>query len=468
MSVVLTLDLGTSATKAALWDGARMLALARVPIPTRHPSVERAEQDPRAWWTSALEACAAVRAEQPARYGTIEVVACCAARETFVLVDASLEPLTPGILWSDRRGEVGALGEQDPAAFRAATGVILDGACCAAKVAWLRSHEPAVWDATRWVLAPRDLVLARLTGQVLTDETLASRTGCYDLAGTVTVDDDIARRLPPVVAATTRVPPSAEGNAALGLTAAAEVVVGTGDRTCEALGSGATATVPMVSWGTTTNVSVPHGGPRQALPTAAAVSRAALGGFLVEAGLSASGAAIAWLGALTGRGHDALLDEAAAVPSGARGVVALPWLHGARAPWWRPDVHAAFVGLTGVHGPADLARATVEAVGFDVARSVELVAPEALALTLAGGGADLALWRGVLASATGLNVTRRAQREAGSVGARLVAAAARDETLAVDALNPVIGVEEPDEEVTAALRAARAHSDRLARVLLEL
>ena len=49
---VLTLDLGTSATKAALWRGPRLLVLARAPIETAHPHPGWAEQDPADWWTS--------------------------------------------------------------------------------------------------------------------------------------------------------------------------------------------------------------------------------------------------------------------------------------------------------------------------------------------------------------------------------------------------------------------------------
>ena len=133
----------------------------------------------------------------------------------------------------------------------------------------------------------------------------------------------------------------------------------------------------MVSWGTTANVSVPHAGPVAALPTVAAVSRGALGGFVVEAGLSAAGAALGWLATLTGRTHDDLLDAAATVAPGADGVLALPWFAGARGPWWRADAHAAFLGLTDAHGPAELARAVVEGIAFDVARCLELVAPDA-------------------------------------------------------------------------------------------
>ena len=127
----------------------------------------------------------------------------------------------------------------------------------------------------------------------------------------------------------------------------------------------------MVSWGTTTNVSVPVDTVPVPPPASISISRGALGGHLLEAGLSASGAAIGWLCNLTGRDLHGLTDAAAASPSGARGVVALPWLHGARAPWWRPGARAAFLGLTGAHGPGDLARAFYEAVAFDVARSLE-------------------------------------------------------------------------------------------------
>ena len=55
---VLTLDLGTSATKAALWDDTGLVAIARGEIVTTHPRAGWAEQDPEDWWRSVVEACA--------------------------------------------------------------------------------------------------------------------------------------------------------------------------------------------------------------------------------------------------------------------------------------------------------------------------------------------------------------------------------------------------------------------------
>ena len=463
---VLTLDLGTSATKAALWDGARLVAITRATLRTTHPLPGWAEQDPASWWGSVVDACRELQRDKPSAYAAIDAVGCSAARETFALFDADLQPVSAGILWSDRRAddEMGSLGDAD--AFRSRTGVIASAGCCAAKLAWVQRHEPDVYASTRWVLAPRDLVFACLTGEVATDETLASRTGWCDLDGSL-VEGAPADRLPPVVESTQRFPTVASTRvAALGLRAEIPIVIGAGDRACEVLGVGASEHSPMVSWGTTANVSVPHPGPTEALPSVAQVSRGALGGFVVEAGLSAAGAAIGWLATLTGRSHDELLAAAADVEPGAAGVLAMPWLAGARAPWWQSDTHAAFVGLSEAHGPPELARAVLEGVAFDVTRCVELVAPEAQELSLAGGGAADAVWRQVLTGITGLPAVRRAIDDASSVGARLLVAAARAEALEVDDLNPSVGREEPEPALVEVYAELRGRADGVARAVL--
>ena len=459
---VLTIDLGTSATKAALWGNNGLLVITRADLTTSYPRPGWVEQDPADWWSSAVEACAALRAAAPDAYGAITAVGFAAARETFALFDADLEPLGPGVLWSDQRGTGGVLHFGDPDEFRFRTGVVLNGACCAAKIGWVSDHEPERFAAARWILAPRDYVAARLTGDALTDETLASRTGLYSLDGTLTVGEELASRLPPVLPAAHVVGP-ARG---LDLPPDAVLVLGAGDRACEVLGTGASTATAMVSWGTTTNVSVPHPGPVAALPQIATISRGALGGFVVEAGLSASGAALDWLARLTGRPVEVLVTEAAGSPPGADGVVALPWLHGARAPWWRADANAAFTGLSAAHGPGDLARAIVESVALDVARCLELIAPDAIELVLAGGGAGSALWREVLTGATGHPLLRRAVDDAASVGARLVTAVARGEDLVLDALNPPVGFDLPDPELVERYGEVRAASDAAAQAVL--
>jgi xylulokinase len=468
---VLTLDLGTGATKAALWGDDGLVAMARSELETAHPRAGWAEQDPHDWWRSVVAACGDLRRDAPREYDAIAAVGFSAARETFAPFDDALQPLGAGILWSDQRGGIGVLHFGDPDDFRARTGVVLNAACCAAKIAWLVDHETERFESARWILAPRDFVSARLTGEVLTDETLASRTGLYGLDGTLGVADEIAMRLPPVRPSTTVItaPGSAtDALAELGLRPGIDIVLGAGDRPCEVVGTGADDETPMVSWGTTTNVSIPHPGPVGVLPTVAAASRGALTGFLLEAGLSASGAALDWLERLTGRPPEVLLTEAAASPPGANGVVALPWLHGARAPWWQPDAHAAFAGLTSAHGPGELTRALVESVAYDVARCLELIGRGATALVIAGGGAKGMLWRDVLAATTQMPLVRREIDDAASVGARIVVGVATGQPVDLDVLNPVVNRVEPDPELVDRYEEARQDSDAFARAVLAL
>jgi glycerol kinase len=113
-------------------------------------------------------------------------------------------------------------------------------------------------------------------------------------------------------------------------------------------------------------------------------------GWLLEGGLSAAGSFLAWLGRLLDRPVDELAARAAKSPPGARGVIAVPWLDGARAPWWRDDARAGFVGLGAAHGMDDLSRAVIESVAWDVLRCMEVVT----AGRLGGSTAQGSRWAG--------------------------------------------------------------------------
>ena len=79
--------------------------------------------------------------------------------------------------------------------------MVLNGASHAAKLAWVARTEPDAFDRRALGPAPRDLVVARMTGVIVTDETLASRTGLSALGGGW-LDHAVAtygERLPPIV-----------------------------------------------------------------------------------------------------------------------------------------------------------------------------------------------------------------------------------------------------------------------------
>ena len=477
--MILTIDFGTTVTKVGLWSDDGLVALTRSVLATTHPRVGWAEQDPLRWWTSVVIACAESRAKAPEAFGQVDVIVCSGARQTFVPVSATGDPIGKGILWSDRRGTVEApllaelLGGED--INRARTGSPLDAGAMAAKLAWLDANDPDRLPACDVILSPRDFVLRRLTDEVVTDVTFASRSGLYDFDGNAVRElaGPALGKLPSVVPSDTvigrlRPVPGAE----LGLQPGTPVVIGAGDRQCEVLGSGASEDCPMVSWGTTANVSVPvHERPVPS-PAGAVVTRGASEGWLLEGGLSAAGSFLAWLGRLLDRPVDELAQRAAKSPPGARGVTAVPWLDGARAPWWRDDARAAFVGLGAAHGMDDLSRAVIESVAWDVLRCMEVVTSGRLGgstaqgVTLGGAGTGLPLWVDVLTSVLGIPAVRHRSGEAASAGAALLAGRALGMGLTLDQLDPVEAVITPDPSTVEIYRRMRPAVELVATAVL--
>ena len=477
--MILTIDFGTTVTKVGLWGPGGLVALARSELTTTHPEVGWSEQDPLRWWTTLVIACAEARAQAPSAFAEVDVVACSGARQTFVPVTAHGDPIGRGILWSDHRAAAEArtladrMGGDD--INRARTGIPLDAGAVAAKLCWLAANEPDRLAAADVILSPRDLIVYRMTDQMVTDVTSASRSGLYDFDGNAVRElaGPALGKLPSVVPSDTVIGqlksvPGAE----LGLKPGIPVVIGAGDRQCEVLGSGASEDHPMVSWGTTGNVSVPvHERPVPS-PAGAVVTRAAGGGWLLEGGLSAAGSFLAWLGRLLDRTPDELARLAGESPPGARGVVAVPWLDGARAPWWRDDARAGFVGLGAAHGASDLARAVMEAVAWDVLRVMEVVTVGRLGgsiaagVTLGGAGSGLPVWVEVLTSVLGMPATRHRSGEAASAGAALLAGRALGMGLTLDHLDPVEALIVPDPGVVEVYRGLRARVDHVAESVL--
>ncbi len=517
--MILTVDLGTSVTKVTVWGEDGRIAGGRSSLVSNYTVDNRAEQDPASWWPSVVAACDAARsslgADAARVFGAIGALGFAAARQTFVPVAADATPLGPALLWSDRRagaeavflsasfdgadGADGADGVDGAGTVRRRTGVVLDAGSVAAKVAWLERHEPERIKAARWLLAPRDLVAWRLTGEVATDHTLASASGLFEISGPSIggdgadgVDggddgglgalvpglvDDVADRLPESRPSNTVIGGLLGGPAAeLGLAVGIPVVIGAGDRACEVLGTGSSATWPMVSWGTTANVSVPVRSLSAPTPRAMIVTRGALGGWLLEGGLSAAGSLVDWLAGLAGLDVDVLVQRARSSPPGSRGVIVLPWLGGARAPWWRDTARGAVVGLSFDHDVGDMARAVIESVAWDVNRCLESVfdgpsgatAPDGL--VLGGGGAGSAPWTEILSAVTGLPARRRHSGEAASAGAAMIVARAigAQPALDLDRLDPVEAEVSPDPSLVALYATLRPGVDAAADAVIEL
>ena len=130
--------------------------------------------------------------------------------------------------------------------------------------------------------------------------------------------------------------------------------------------------------------------------------------FSVGGAMAATGRAIDWFRTDILGGADsteALLEEAAATPPGADGVVFLPYLAGERSPIWDPTARGAFVGLTLGHGRGHLARAILEASALAIRHVAEPMLAAGVdvdEMRVCGGPARSETWNQIKADVTGL------------------------------------------------------------------
>ena len=185
---VLAIDQGTSATKALLvGPGREVLGRGEVPVRTRSVAGGGVEADPEELFGSVVAAGATALA---AARAPAHAVALANQGETVLAWDrATGKPLTPAIVWQDRRAAVVCERLADRAdELSAITGLPLDPYFAAPKMAWLREHLTAdgvVTTTDTWLLA-------RLGAEYVTDAATASRTMLLDLA-TVTWSEAACR-----------------------------------------------------------------------------------------------------------------------------------------------------------------------------------------------------------------------------------------------------------------------------------
>ncbi|NJM35875.1 MAG: hypothetical protein HC850_15610 [Rhodomicrobium sp.] len=116
----------------------------------------------------------------------------------------------------------------------------------AAKMLWLKRHQPEIYAATHKFLFAKDYCVLKLTGEAVTDYSDASGSTLFDLASRCWRTDFLdaleldADKLPDVVSSQSVVGGVTQSAAAqTGLRAGTPVVIGGGDGACATIGAGA-------------------------------------------------------------------------------------------------------------------------------------------------------------------------------------------------------------------------------------
>jgi xylulokinase len=405
-----------------------------------------AEQNPEDWWNAVKEASRRIVAGiDPAEIAVIgfsgQMMGC-------VCVDAAGRPLRPAILYCDQRGtaeEAEILSRIDALEFYRITGHRASASYSAAKLMWVKKHEPEIYAKTAKMLHAKDYINFKLTGVMKSEYSDASGTNLLDLGRLAWSERLVAiagldgDKLPDLVPSTAIVGELTRSAAEdLGLEPGIPVVAGGGDGVCAGVGVGSVKPgvtynyLGSSSWIATTSAEPIFDDSMRTFVWAHAVP----GTYHPCGSMQTAGASYAWTrntlcglekAAASGLGLDAYELMNAQVqrsPRGANGLVFLPYLLGERTPHWNPAAKGAFLGLTLGHTRDDLLRAVMEGITMNLSVILEIFRSrvEIPAITVIGGGAKGAVWRRIMADVYEAEILRpNYLEEATSMGAAVIA-----------------------------------------------
>ena len=432
MTLLLGIDIGTTATKAVLLDSERgLVAEAERPVTLHSDHPGWAEEEVLDWWANVRTlARELVSGEQPHAIGVSGMVPC------VVLLDTERRPLRRSIQQNDARAtvEIAELNDELAGAdILQRPGSPITQQSVAPTLRWLGRHEPGILARAATIGGSYDAMVACLTGERSVELNWAVESGLYDLRtgawapDVLTAVDLDSSILPPVrqpaeiVGAVTDL--AAEQT---GLRPGTPVIAGSADHVASAFAAG------LVREG---DLLVKLGGAGDILlTTSTPVTDERLyldmhlspGLYLPNGCMASSGSFIRWFQheLAAGESLEKLDAEAGSSGPGAGGIVALPYMLGEKTPLNDPEARGAFIGLSLSHTRGDIFRSVLESIAYGFRHHLDVFAelgmsPQRVRVT--NGGARSALWTQITSDVIGLPLEKLRSHPGSALGVAFAA-----------------------------------------------
>ncbi|ACZ39263.1 gluconokinase [Sphaerobacter thermophilus] len=436
--LVLALDVGSSSTRAALFDGrGRRLGgtLHQVPYRLETTPDGGASLDPDRLVDAVAETIDDALPAAPD--AAVQAVGVSTFWHSLMGVDRDGHARTPVYTWADTRAATAAahLRETlDAEGHHRRTGTVVHSSYPLSKLVWLQRAMPDVTAGVHRWLSFGEYLFLTLFGDATCSISMASGTGLFDqtrltwdptaldAAGIAPDDlspigDEPMVGLRPAFAA--RWPALAH----------AAWFPALGDGACSNLGSGAIGRGRLaVTIGTTGALRLLWAGDPVPPPPGLWLYRLDARHVLLGGALSEGGNLYDWVCTRFRLPDPPELDAAlAAMPPDSHGLTWLPLLAGERSPGWAPHARGALAGMTLDTSPVAILRAAMEAVAYRVAlvaRLLDAAAPGERTI-IASGSALLRnpIWLQILSDVLGRPLLAGAAPEASLTGAALMALA---------------------------------------------
>ncbi len=422
---ILAVDIGTSTLKAGLVDVSNLSVKVKVSEKASFSAPRHgwAEVDPEGLWVEVSKLISEVAGPY---YSLIRGLTVSGHMAGVVPVDKSGSPLRNLIIWLDERAAGyprelwgGLLKFKGYNLARLIEFLLITGGAPSrtgkdplSKMDWIRYNEPEVWRKTFKILGTNGFIIFKLTGNYVTSPDDASLTWLLDKGNRwslrllrkygipleflpdISMSTDIAGYVLGDVSKELNVPPNTP------------VVVGSGDLTSAAVGSGAVGEGELHVYIGTSSWVAGHISRRKVdlLHYIGSIPSAIPGMYLLVAEQEIAGGALDYLMKLFGlEGSYSLVEELASKAApGSKGLIFAPWLYGERAPIDDPEVRGVLLGLSLDHGKGDVLRAVMEGVALNIKWShiyMEKIVGPKNSVNIVGGGAKSSLWCQIVASA---------------------------------------------------------------------
>jgi xylulokinase len=444
------IDIGTFESKGVLTDetGA-VVARLSCGHEMESPRPGYAEHDAEAtWWAGFCRLSHGLIEQSKTDPAAIRAVCCSTIAPCCLPVDAACRPLRKAILYGvDVRAleEIRYLEDQlGQEQILQACGTPLTAQSAAAKILWIRNHEPDIYQAAARFVTGTTFLVARLTGAYVIDRyTAASWVPLYDPHSQDWGAADPALFCRPDQLAECRWTAEIAGTVTrqaaseTGLAVGTPVAIGTADAAAEAISAGVRAPGDMLlMYGS--SIFIIHvtdrWRPDRRIWTAPYLFPDT---YVVSAGMSTAGTLTRWFrdnlardlvqgqAAGAGNAYDLLAEETRDLPPGSAGLIVLPYLSGERTPINDPQAKGMIFGLNLCHTRAHLFQACLEGVGYGIAQHFALFDEMGLdtrKVMAVGGGTKSERWLQIVSDISGKTQQTVAEGIGAAYGDALLAA----------------------------------------------
>ena len=440
-ALILTLDMGTSSVRAMLFD-VRGRALPGVEAQIAYAQTTTAdggvEADAEALLALTTKCVGQLlRAAGKETVGRIAGVGISCFWHSLVGVGGDGRAATPLFSWADTRARAQAealQGELDGAAYHLRTGCVLHTSYWPAKLRWLHETRGEVFGKVRHWMSFGEYVALRLFGTTKCSLSMASGTGLFD-PNAKQWDEATLKDLPITWDQLNAVAGAKESQSGLTKEWGREIAAlkdlpwfpAWGDGACSNAGSGASeATRIAINLGTSGAMRVAVRADHVDIPAGLFCYRVDDARMLVGGAFANGGNVFAWAQKSLQLGDPKAAARAVAglAPDG-HGLTVLPFWAGERSPGWHVGARATVSGMNLHTTPADILRASQEAVAYTFAAVRDLLVAQyrSASEVVASGGALThdPSWTQIMADTFGVPVTTSRVFEASSRGAALLA-----------------------------------------------